>query len=225
MSSTKVLFKKLYTLSITESNGVSDVLKNGFIEFMRDQPFHLLTEEGGKDTTHHYHLHAVVGSNYSTTGNYRKKVMKKLYSKLGKTEFLKPPGLAIRSVPDGGKAGALSYALKDANPLTYSGFKIEDVKPWMESDNKRYSKRVLNMTSITTSNFVHEVCLYIDKNTIIQPSGLNDVRNVVQQMMGDGYMFTFDNRTRNNVGRILQCYQSTHYSLAHFDQLTQDRMS
>ncbi len=224
MSSTKVLFKKLYTLSITESNGVSEELKNGFIEHMRGQPFHLLTEEGGKGSKHHYHLHAVVGSNYSTTSNYRKKTMKSLYTKIGKIESFTTVGLRIKSVKEEAKAGALSYCMKDARVLTSAGIDLESIKPWKEIDTQTYSKRVEQMKSVTSSNFVSEVCLYIDKNTILHPDGLNDVRNVIQQMMGDGYLFTFDNRTKNNVGRILQCYQHTQYSLNHFDRLTQDQV-
>ncbi len=220
MSSNKVLFKKLYALTITESNGVSTELKNGFIEHMKEQPYHLLTEEGGKGSKHHYHLHAVVGSNYSTSSNYRKKTMKSLYTKLGKTESFTTVGLRIKTITEESKVGALSYCMKDAQVLTSSGVDLDGIKPWREIDTQTYSKRVEQMKSITSSNFVSEVCLYIDKNTILHPDGLNSVRNIIQQMMGDGYLFTFDNRTKNNVGRILQCYQSTHYSMDLFDQLT-----
>ncbi len=213
-------YKKLYLVTFTESGGVTDELKNSVVELYKKAIYHLLVEEGGEeeksDKEIHYHLHGIISSNYGTTNNFRIKIIKPMYKNLGKecTAW----GVKINNVPN--LEGCLSYTYKDKRVLSSSGIQLDKIKPWKAKP--KANTRLKSFTFVNQNTFLKVMVEYIDRQGIKPPSCYMDVRNVMEDMMSEKYIFNIDNKLKNRVGQLLQVYGTRSYSLSHMDMLCND---
>ncbi len=213
-------YKKLYLLTFTESGGVTDELKDAVVELYKKAVYHLLVEEGGEEEKSnkevHYHLHGIISSNYSTTNNFRKKVLKPMYKNLNKD--CTPYGVKVNKIPN--LEGCLSYTYKDKRVLSSSGILLDQIKPW--KGKQKNNTRLKGFTFVNQNTFLRVMVEYIDSQGIKPPGCYTDIRNVMEDMMAEKFIFTIDHKMKNRIGQLLQVYGTRSFSLSHMDMLCND---
>lgn len=205
--------KNYFTFAITESGGVGEKLKVGMIEFFGTFDYHLLVEEGGDGHVGHYHLHAVVGSNYAELNNFRKKKIKPLYKRLK----IDPGHNGCRGAQVYSLPGALSYVYKEKRVLSSASIMVNTIEPWKIKPKK--IGRMSKFTRVRDSDFVETVVDYIDSKGRKPPTDYTSVKCILEEMMLDGYLFNITNKTRNHVGQILVVFGETNYALGTLDNM------
>ncbi len=197
-----------YKLDITERNGVSDELKNGMIVLFKKYDYHFLVEEGGEGTKEHYHLHGILKCNYKHTYNFRIKVLKPIFKRLGKE--LTPWGVKIKTIKELG--GALSYIYKNKRVLSQSNVMVEQIRPWINKPVDMATDRLL----IGKHNYVRTVLTYMNKRGI-NPTCWLDVRNVMNDMARENYCFKSGPWVKCVVGQLMQYYNDPRFMLSTWD--------
>jgi len=212
-------YKNVYKFDITERGGVSEELKKAFISYCKRKKYHLLVEEGGVGYKGHYHLHGIVGSNYSCVRNFRKKEIKPIYFESNKLECFTAIAVRTKCVKPEHLTGGLSYIYKEKRVLTVSGISLKEIPLWKQKQEIPNCSRLRTKTHVSSSQLVNSVVSYIDKNGVLNPKCYFDVRNIMEDMTRQGYLFKLDNKMRSRVGTILQCYDCPSYMLSHLDSL------
>lgn len=219
-SKNKSLYKKLYLLTFTESGGVSQELKDSVVELFAASSYHLLVEEGGEEEKSnkevHYHLHGILGTNYSRTNNFRLKVLTPMYKKLGKE--LTAWGVKVSNIPN--LEGCLSYTYKDRRVLSHSGILLNTIKKW--KGKAETNTRLKAFTFVNQNTFLKTMVQYIDAQGITPPKCYMDIRNVMEDMMSEKFIFNVDHKMKNRIGQLLQVYGSRSFSLSHLDMMCND---
>jgi len=203
----KKLYK--YQITLTETGGVSEILKNECILLFKKSKYHLLVEEGGEGTNSHYHLHGILESTHKRTSNLRDCVFKPLYKRLGIPMY----AITVKIQTIKGLEGSLSYIMKKNRVLTSNSIMLETVKKWVDKPKPNNLK---GFTSVGRHNYVTLVTAFCDKKGIT-PTNWPDIRNVMADMVDEKYMFGYGNWSKEVVSKVLQYYGDSTYVLSHWD--------
>lgn len=201
-----------YKVDITESGGVSQGLKNAMMKAFKKSEYYILCEEGGDGTNQHYHLHGILESNYTRTDNLRRRVFKKVYKEADVT--MTNRSLVIKLVSD--LEGALAYCYKEKRVLCHSGIMLDRIRPWKKKSQKHMPRK--KRVRVTRTNFNNMVIWYCEEQGITPKSAL-DVRNVITDMMKDGYSIIPGNWVRGQVADILAYFGEVDYAKEYLDEM------
>lgn len=197
--------KSLFKLDITYAGGVPMILKDAYITLFKKSKYYLLCEEGTKvEEDVHYHLHGVIGSDYKKSSDFRRRVLKPLYEKIGLE--LTPVGTKIKNVTV--LSGALSYCYKEKNVLCSSGILLEQIKPWKKKLGTPKLKK--EVVIVGKSNFFKLVAGYCEQ-TGIKPTSYYDIADVRVEMRKEGYLFRSGPWLKSEIGLVLQYFGDDAY--------------